>query len=188
MRPWRVLVVATLVAAAVAVAPSWAARPPKPVTEAAVRACVAQNLVRYSDPQHAAVLQYVDIAAACRAALAGGGSDVQVQIVPIGSRSSDRANASAGAPAATRVGVSVIEHSGPKAAAPTQHRSKARSKDRRAAAAPARGCGPAPQASSPRAPAPGLVDSAPWWALALVGAILLGTLARALVGVRRRPR
>jgi phosphate/sulfate permease len=187
VRPLRVLVVATLVASAVAAAPSWAARPPKPVTEAAVRACVAQNLVRYSDPQHAAVLQYVDIAAACRAALAGGGSDVQVQIVPIGSRSSRIAKTPAGAPAAAYGAVSSPNTAESKAVTRTPHGSKAGAMAQRLRRPP-EVAGLLPDGSSPRAPAPGLIDSAPWWALALVGAICFGTGARALLGARRRPR
>ena len=173
MRPVRVLVVATLVASAVGAAPSWAARPPKPVTAAAVRACVAQNLVRYSDPQHAAVLQYVDIAAACRAALAGGGSDVQVQIVPIGSRALGIAKTALGTPVAAAGAVSSPSTAEPKAVT-RPHRSKVGARTRRLRQPP-EVAGLLPDGPSPRAPAPGLIDSAPWWALALVGAIFFGT-------------
>jgi hypothetical protein len=187
VRPLQVLVVATLVASAVGAAPSWAGRPPKPVTEAAVRACVEQNLVRYSDPQHAAVLQYVDIAAACRAALAGGGSDVQVQIVPIGSRPPGIAKTSPAAPAAAFHAVSSPSTAEPKAVTGTPHGSKAGASAQRLRQPP-EVAGLLPDGSSPRAPAPGLIDSAPWWALALVGAIFFATGVRALLGARRRPR
>ena len=58
---------------------------PKPVSEAAVRACIRDNLVRYTNPSKAIFAQYVDLAAACRTALARG-KEGDVKITPLRSR------------------------------------------------------------------------------------------------------
>lgn len=41
------------------------------VTDAQVRACVLNNLIRYAPPDRAVVAQYLDLEAACRAQLEG---------------------------------------------------------------------------------------------------------------------
>jgi len=56
--------------------------PKPPPTEAQIRACVEQNLARYSGPDKAVYAQYVDLETACRAALTGT-DDAQVEITPI---------------------------------------------------------------------------------------------------------
>ena len=67
---------------ALAAGASAASPPENPGGDAALRRCIDQNQFRYSQPDQAAVLQYIDIVALCRAILARGG-DVQVQITPL---------------------------------------------------------------------------------------------------------
>ena len=53
-----------------------------------VARCVADNLVRYDTPDRAVVAQYVDIVAACRAAVAGD-PVADVSLSPIGGAAAD---------------------------------------------------------------------------------------------------
>ena len=62
---------------------------PKPVSEAAVRACVQENLVRYTGPEKATFAQYVDLATACRAALSDE-EDAELAITPLGANGDAR--------------------------------------------------------------------------------------------------
>jgi hypothetical protein len=61
------------------------------VTDAQVRACVLDNLIRYDPPERAVIVQYLDIEGACRARLEGA-PEAQVSVVPL----EDQAGAGAG--------------------------------------------------------------------------------------------
>jgi hypothetical protein len=76
------LLVAAAAAGLAAAAGASAANPPAN-GEAALSRCIADNQYRYSQPDQAAVLQYIDIVALCRSILAQG-TDVQVQVTPLG--------------------------------------------------------------------------------------------------------
>lgn len=72
-RPWRVAahalaLVGVIVAGAVGASSAVGATEPP-----SVRACIERNLIRYSDPASAVVVQYADIEAQCRAAIDGNG-------------------------------------------------------------------------------------------------------------------
>ncbi len=172
-----------------------------------VRACVARNLVKYSSPDRAAVAQYVDIEAACRAALdgeatggiviaggggaggpdapaAGGGDDGAAGGGTAGGDGSGSGSGDDGGTAGAPAGGSGGGDGGSSGGGTTAGGGGS-------AEAPSGGATPSPVlATSLRetsADAGGPAIGAPVWFLALVGALVIAGVAASLIG-RTRPR
>jgi hypothetical protein len=160
-----------------------------PGDAAKVRACVERNLVRYTTPDRAVVAQYVDITAACHAALAGD-EDVAVVLAPL---DGDLGSPGGGGTGAEGAEGTAQERSGPDGAVP-----RGRGGDRRGpAGAPAAPRGVSATADAVRAALaappetarpPGVLGlaAAPPWILGLLAAGLAGSAGAAAVGWRRR--
>lgn len=67
------------------------------MTDAQVRECVVDNLIRYDPPERAVIVQYLDIEGACRARLEGA-PEAQVSVVPLQEQSGDDAGTDVTAP------------------------------------------------------------------------------------------
>lgn len=183
------LLTAALISGAAVAVPAMAAHPDD------VRRCVAQNLVKYSAPDRAAVAQYVDVEAACRAALDGeatGGiviaADPQAAPGARGGTGADGASADsdAGAPAAGGGG---SDGDGDGRGEASSGRPPA------ASGSPSSADGAADQPEilarslrldSAEAGGPGLFSGTPAWLLAVIGAVVAAGLAATAIG-RSRP-
>ena len=166
-----------------------------PPSEQAVRACVEENLARYSSPDEAAVAQYLDLEAACRAALAGD-DDVDVQVTPLGARNPEsRAGARSdlrvrgarrgrSAPPRLRSRPARTRSSRPIARMETTERNEVASPDERTSAGDVRRA--IDDATEAGPPAPGGLSGAPRWLLALLGGLGLLVLAALALRLRRR--
>ena len=196
----RAVSVAVLIALSAASAGSAQPPRPKPVSEAAVRACVRDNLVRYSTPDRADLVQYVDIAAACRSALAGE-QDTQVAITPLGgNRAAARRAASSRARAGTNstpspAGGTVTRSSGNRAPAVrggatrrVRATRKERARPRRQGASALPTVRSALDRTERGGPIAESLSGFPGWLAAIVGAAGLVALAGVVVEVRRRLR
>ncbi|MGE3795666.1 MAG: hypothetical protein AB7I38_17320 [Dehalococcoidia bacterium] len=172
-----------------------AVRPAAGATAADVRDCVIRNLVKYSDPDRAAVAQYVDIEAACRAALddrATGG------IVISDGGGSAAGDARDGSPAEPTTGgdgsasPASGDTSGPSAGGDAEGPAPAARNGDRAQAEPGTGgttsAALATSLESSSA-SPSLAPSAPSaWIVALVVLVVAALAAPRLLGVLRRRR
>ena len=105
--------VMTLAMLALLPAAAWAA----PVDQGALDRCIARNTLRFTQPGDALAAQYVDIAAACRAALAG---NTVGHIAVTGGGTAGGASASTSSTAPARTTQSVGTRRDPHAAATTR--------------------------------------------------------------------
>jgi hypothetical protein len=184
--------VSAVVSGVLAGAAAWAASPPPPpVSPEAVRNCVLENLGRYATPDQAVVVQYVDLAAACRAALAGS-SDTDIQVTPLGSSrtaSSSSSNRRSGGASVTSTGSSqraTGARSGPRSKSAGRERGTRPTTRDRSAPATVGVVRSALEGAERPAPGEGKLAGLPLWLLGLLGASLVLAIAGGAAGVRRR--